>query len=145
MRDYYKEQFEEDKWDEPPRRGRHFQEPEENQAVDPPRRKHRKVSEYLLSIIQILTCVTVLLVAVLLKSFGGQAYTAVRDWYVTHINQSILTQESLEHMKDNVIALFPPASASSSEAPSQESDASSGGEQSAAPPSDPVSSQESGQ
>ncbi|MFR9309971.1 hypothetical protein [Hydrogeniiclostridium mannosilyticum] len=78
------------------------------------RRKERKISERLLTIVQVSVCGVLLLAALVVKLLGGDAYQAVKDWYYQTLNQSIVAQEQLDGVRQAVWSLFPPSSSVSS-------------------------------
>lgn len=85
-------------------------------------RKERKISERLLTIVQVSVCGVLLLAALVVKLLGGDVYQAVKDWYYQNLNQSIVAQEQLDGVRQAVWALFPPSfSAESSEPGSSDS------------------------
>ena len=86
------------------------EEPEEQEQLP----KKPKGREHWLTVIQIAVCALVLLAALSFKLFGGELYTTIRNWYVTHVNQSILTDTDLKNMEQKVWELFPPAPEASS-------------------------------
>ena len=43
--------------------------------------------------IQIAACVLILLAFLILKAVGGAVYESVRDWYVSHIQDSVIAEE----------------------------------------------------
>ncbi len=79
----------------------------------------QKVSTRLLTIIQITVCAVILVTMILLRIFGGNAYTVVRNWYVQNINQTIVPNEQIDNIKHRVIELFPASSGVSSTGSSQ--------------------------
>lgn len=97
----------------------HYVEPSQTDEDAETEQEHRKkgVPKRLLIMIQLLVCGTALLLVMFLKLFGGAAYDQVKNWYLTHINDSIIAQEKMDIIKDACLRFF------SSEA----SDAGSGG------------------
>ena len=70
-------------------------------------RPRKKLGGRLLTTIQIMVCSIALLIAVFLKLFGGPAYEAVREWYLTNLNNSIIAKERLEDIKQTCLRLVP--------------------------------------
>ena len=60
--------------------------------------------------------------ALVLKVFGGELYTNVRDWYVKNINNSIVAEEQADQFRTKVLEFMPKASSApeSSEVESNE-------------------------
>ena len=67
---------------------------EESEYEEEYRPREKKKPKRLLVVIQLLVCATILFTAMLLRVVGGPAYTAVKSWYLGHINNSIIAQES---------------------------------------------------
>lgn len=62
------------------------EEPQENL---PPREKHpRQTPRQLVLTVQLVACILLALAAFALKSFGGEAYSFMRDWYYTNLNNT---------------------------------------------------------
>lgn len=72
-----------------------------------PVKKSKKVSTRLLTTIQITVCSIILATALLLKVFGGNAYTVVKNWYIQNVGNSIVAEEDMKNIKYSVIELFP--------------------------------------
>jgi hypothetical protein len=72
-----------------------------------PRKKSKKVSTRLLTTIQITVCSVIVLTAILLKVFGGNAYIVVKNWYLQNVGNSIVAEEKIEKIKYSVVELFP--------------------------------------
>lgn len=81
-----------------------------------PNEKSKKKSKFggnhLLTIIQITVCSIVLIGFALLRSFGGDSYTIVKNWYLQNINNSIVAQEQINTAKESFLHLFPSNSSS---------------------------------
>lgn len=56
--------------------------------------KKQKSSSQKITMVQICTCVIVLIAAVVVKTMGGEVYASVKQWYTQHINDSIVAQDS---------------------------------------------------
>lgn len=70
----------------------------EGEAEDEPEealweREKKKEEKRWFTAIQIAACALILLGVLVLKALGGPVYETVREWYVTHINDSIIAQE----------------------------------------------------
>lgn len=85
-------------------------------------REEKNLRTRLLTIIQITVCAIVLMTALFLKISGSNAYTVIRDWYLTNVSQTIIPDESIENVKNKVIELFPvPSSQPEASKPSSDS------------------------
>lgn len=78
-------------------------------------RPQKKMGGRLLTTIQIMVCSVALLIAVFLKLFGGPAFEAVREWYLTNLNNTIIAQEKLEDIKQTCLRLVPSAAGQDTE------------------------------
>lgn len=63
--------------------------------------KHRKKKsnspkQYLVTI-QLIICIIIALAAFALKAFGGDIYTAAREWYYSNLNSSIIFNSGDNH------------------------------------------------
>ena len=67
----------------------------------------KKISTRLLTIIQITVCAMIVITVVFLRFSGGNAYTVIKGWYVSNITQTIVPDEKIENVKNQVIELFP--------------------------------------
>lgn len=70
-------------------------------------KNEKKVRTRLLTIIQITVCSILLMTALFLKFTGSNAYTVIKNWYFTNVNQTIIPDERIENVKNKVIELFP--------------------------------------
>lgn len=89
--------------------------PDENQQEEEEKGNVVKSREHWLTVIQIAVCFIVLLAALCIKYFGGELYTTLRNWYVEHINQSILTEDDLKNLKQQVWDVLPAGEETSSD------------------------------
>ncbi len=80
---------------------------ESNHQKPKPRPKSKKISTRLLMIIQITVCSTILVTAILIRIFGGNAYAVIKNWYVQNMNNSIVADEQIQNVKHSVVELFP--------------------------------------
>jgi hypothetical protein len=76
------------------------QEPEENPFPE------RRGSTRLLTMIQIIACTAVLAAAVALRLNGGAAYQNLRNWYFESLNNSIVADSQVDHIRHVVIDLW---------------------------------------
>lgn len=72
--------------------------------VGSPKKKDRR---HWLTFLQVSVCVGILIAGVIMRLIGGEWFQSVRDWYFTHVNQSILPEEDWEQMQQQVLELFP--------------------------------------
>ena len=79
--------------------------PAQEEEADPGLLK--KSNPRLLTIIQITACAMVLLAAIVLKAMGGEPYEKLRQWYLDHLNRSLVAEERLEDAKQTVISMIP--------------------------------------
>jgi len=86
-----------------------------------PKKKTKTVSTRLLTIIQITVCSIILVIAIFIRIFGGNAYMIIKNWYLQNINNSIVAQEQIENVKHSVFELLPWTSSSASSVSSQQS------------------------
>ena len=89
-----------------------FASEEHTEDISPQKPKNR---EHWLTVLQITVCAVILLAALCMKFFGGEWYTVFRNWYIEHVNQSILTDADLQIMEQKVLELFPTAPESAGE------------------------------
>lgn len=73
-------------------------------------RKERKISERLLTIVQVSVCGVILIAALIVKLLGGEMYQTVKDWYYQNLNRSIVAEEQFDQVRQNVWSLFSPDS-----------------------------------
>lgn len=66
-----------------------------------------KPNPRLLTIIQIVACTVVLLTAFVLKTLGGEPYESFRQWYLEHLNRSLVAEEKMEDLKQTVVSIIP--------------------------------------
>jgi len=85
-----------------------------------PKKKTKTVSTRLLTIIQITVCSIILVTAIFIRIFGGNAYMIIKNWYLQNINNSIVAQEQIENVKHSVFELLPWTSSSASSVSSQQ-------------------------
>lgn len=83
--------------------------------------KNKAGGSHLLTIVQIAVCSIVLAGFALLKTFGGDAYTQVKNWYLQNINNSIVAQEQINNIKESFLHAFQSSSSSSSQVSSSSS------------------------
>ena len=88
-----------------------------------PKKKPKKVSTRLLTIIQITVCSIIVVTAIFVRLFGGNAYSVMKNWYFQNVNNSIVADEQIQNVKHSVVELFPwiPSSASSASSQQPES------------------------
>ena len=67
----------------------------EEEAKQKPKKKNRDSPRQLLITFQLIACILVILAAVLIKSIGGNLYSAVRDWYYTNLNNTAIFYSAL--------------------------------------------------
>ena len=70
----------------------------------------KKDSVRQITVIQIVGCLIILVAAVLLRTFGGNFYGTVRDWYLEAVGDSIVTDDQVSDVKRVVVGLWPSAS-----------------------------------
>lgn len=63
--------------------------------------KKKTATKPLLIIIQIILCSIVVLSAYLLKTFGGDLYTTVHDWYYSNLNAELIMSDTFENFSLN--------------------------------------------
>jgi hypothetical protein len=80
---------------------------ESNYKKPKPRKKSKKISTRLLMVIQITVCSIILVTAILIRIFGGNAYAVIKNWYVQNMNNSIVADEQIQNVKHSVVELFP--------------------------------------
>lgn len=85
-----------------------------------PKKRVKKVSTRLLTIIQITVCSVIIVTAILIRIFGGNAYSIIKNWYWQNINNSIVAQEQIENVKHSVFELLPWTSSSAPSAVSSQ-------------------------
>ena len=64
-----------------------------------PKKKAKRASSWLLTVVQVSVCGGLVVAALVLKVFGGELYTNVRDWYVKNINNSIVAEEQADQFE----------------------------------------------
>lgn len=97
-------------------------------------RQQKAAGKKLLMMIQIVTCSIILAVALMLKLFGGNAYTTISQWFKKEFNATIVAQETVNTMQSavkNVFSAKPNGQLSSSGTSSQPNTSSSAGTSSA--------------
>lgn len=77
---------------------------------EPPQKKAKRRSSWLLTVVQVTVCGALVVAALALKVFGGDLYTAVRDWYVKNVNNTIVAEEQTDQVKTKILELIPRAS-----------------------------------
>ena len=87
-----------------------------------PKKKAKRASSWLLTVVQVSVCGGLVVAALVLKVFGGELYTNVRDWYVKNINNSIVAEEQADQFRTKALEFMPKASSApeSSEVESNE-------------------------
>lgn len=86
----------------------HYVEPsgyEDSEETDY-RPRQKKKPKKLLIFLQMLICITVLVTAMLLKITGGSAYQTIREWYLSHAENSIIAQESFNYFTRTWVQFF---------------------------------------
>lgn len=85
-----------------------------------PKKKVKKISTRLLTIIQITVCSIIIITAIFIRIFGGNAYAVIRSWYLQTINNSIVADEQIQNVKHSVYDLLPWSSSAASSVSSQQ-------------------------
>lgn len=91
-------------------------------------RQQKAAGKKLLMMIQIVTCSILLAVALLLKLFGGNAYSTISQWFKKEFNATVVAQETVDTMQSavkNVFSAKPNGQLSSSGTSSQPNTSSS--------------------
>jgi len=78
-------------------------------------KKGKVGGSHLLTVIQIAVCSVVLVAFALLRAFGGTTYTDIKNWYLQHINNSIVAQEQMNTIKESFLHAFQSSSSASSQ------------------------------
>lgn len=84
----------------------------------PKRKRNTAGGSHLLTIIQIAVCSVVLAAFALLRAFGGNTYTDIKNWYLQHMNNSIVAQEQINTIKESFLHAFQSSSSASSQSSS---------------------------
>ena len=65
---------------------------DKNEEIEVVERKKDKNNQYgqLLITVQLVACILIAIVALLLKTFGGEVYQTFSDWYNTELNKSVI-------------------------------------------------------
>lgn len=71
----------------------------ENEETEVVERKKEKNKSYgqLLVTVQLVVCILIALAALILKTFGGEVYNTVSDWYNTELNKSVIAVSNGEN------------------------------------------------
>lgn len=80
---------------------------ESNYNKPKPKKKAKSISTKLLTIIQITVCSIILITAILVRIFGGNAYAVIKNWYIQNMNNTIVADEQIQNVKYTVVELFP--------------------------------------
>ncbi|MCH5303678.1 MAG: hypothetical protein J1E41_02335 [Ruminococcus sp.] len=83
----------------------HYERPIEEEEFKPKNKeKKTRESKPLLITIQLIVCILALVSLYLLKTFGGDLYTEVYNWYDKNLNNEIIMSETFESFSlDNLI------------------------------------------
>ncbi len=92
-----------------------------------PKKKSKKISTRLLTIIQITVCSIIVVTAIFVRLFGGNAYSVIKNWYLQNINNSIVADEQIQDVKHSVVELLPWTSNLAPSASSQQPESSQQG------------------
>lgn len=77
----------------------HSQPENENEEIEIVERKKEKNKScgQLLVTVQLVVCILLAIAALLLKTFGGEVYKTVSDWYNTELNKSVIAVSNGEN------------------------------------------------
>lgn len=72
---------------------------EENEETEVAERKKDKINSrgQLLVTLQLFACILIAIAALILKTFGGEVYNTVSEWYNTELNKSVIAVSNGEN------------------------------------------------
>ncbi|MCI1964629.1 MAG: hypothetical protein LKJ17_00610 [Oscillospiraceae bacterium] len=91
-----------------------FDDPEDRELEEDSFSK-RRGNTRLLTMIQIIACTAILVAAVVLRLRGGEPFQTVRSWYFESLNNSIVADSQVDHVRHVVVDLWSTISSSRAE------------------------------